>query len=50
MLGEDVRALSYHAPRHCYVIGTSHEVDFDLPKDDEIHREWAHESMDVSGT
>lgn len=44
-LGEEVQKLSYHPPMECYLLGTSKLVDFELPKDDELHREWARESM-----
>ncbi|KAI9813362.1 MAG: mRNA cleavage and polyadenylation factor subunit [Thelocarpon impressellum] len=42
-LGEEVHALDYQEPMQSYVLGTSSPADFELPKDDELHREWAHQ-------
>ncbi|KAI9785827.1 MAG: mRNA cleavage and polyadenylation factor subunit [Peltula sp. TS41687] len=44
-LGEEVQALSYHAPMGDYVLGVTVKQDFELPKDDEIHRNWAKEDL-----
>lgn len=38
-----MQALSYHAPMENYVLGVVEEQEFELPKDDEIHRNWAKE-------
>ena len=42
-LGEDVTAISYHAAMGSYVLGTSEEVEFELPKDDDFRKNWATE-------
>ncbi|TQS38506.1 hypothetical protein Golomagni_00986 [Golovinomyces magnicellulatus] len=39
-LGEEVHAVTYHPPMECYVVATSEKAEFDLPKDDDHHREW----------
>lgn len=44
-LGEEVRAISYHPPMDAYVIGTSIFEEFELPKDDDYHREWQKEEI-----
>jgi len=44
-LGEDIHAVAYHPPMDCYVVATSSRVDFELPKDDEHHKEWAREDI-----
>lgn len=41
-LGEEVHALSYHANKDAYVLGTSTLVDFKLPEDD-FHHDWSEE-------
>lgn len=38
-LGEEVHAVTYHPPMECYVVATSEKVEFELPKDDDHHRE-----------
>ena len=43
-LGEEVSAISYHAAMGSYVLGTSEEVEFELPKDDDFRKNWAAES------
>jgi len=47
---EPIHALSYHPPQGCYVIGTSAEVGFELPGDDDHHREWAKEDITFKPT
>ncbi len=44
-LHEDIHAITYHPPMHCYVVGTSSRVDFELPNDIDYHREWAQEDI-----
>ncbi|KAH0539099.1 hypothetical protein FGG08_004337 [Glutinoglossum americanum] len=42
-LGGEVSAVSYHAAMGSYVLGTSEEVEFELPKDDDFRKNWATE-------
>ncbi|RKF58449.1 Protein cft1 [Erysiphe neolycopersici] len=49
-IGEEVHAITYHPPMECYVIGTSSKVEFELPKDDDHHREWAREDISFKPT
>jgi cleavage and polyadenylation specificity factor subunit 1 len=44
-LGQEVHAVTYHPPMECYVVGTSTQTEFELPKDDDHHREWAREDI-----
>jgi len=44
-LGQDVHVISYHAPMECYVVGTSTQVTFELPKDDDHRRDWQKEDI-----
>jgi cleavage and polyadenylation specificity factor subunit 1 len=43
--GEEVSAIAYHPPMDIYVIGTSSQEEFELPKDDDYHREWQREEI-----
>ncbi|KAI9866633.1 MAG: mRNA cleavage and polyadenylation factor subunit [Trichoglossum hirsutum] len=45
LLGEEVSAISYHATMGSYVLGTSEEVEFELPKDDDFRKNWATEDI-----
>jgi len=49
-LGQEVHAVTYHPPMECYVVGTSTRTDFELPKDDDHHREWAREDIALKPT
>jgi cleavage and polyadenylation specificity factor subunit 1 len=49
-LGEAVRAVTYHPPMECYIVGTSTRADFELPKDDDHHRDWAKEDISFKPT
>jgi cleavage and polyadenylation specificity factor subunit 1 len=49
-LGEAVHAVTYHPPMECYVVGTSSRADFELPKDDDHHRDWAKEDISFKPT
>ncbi|KAE8451071.1 hypothetical protein EG329_004743 [Mollisiaceae sp. DMI_Dod_QoI] len=42
---EDVHAITYHPGMQCYAVGTSTRTEFELPKDDDHHREWAREDI-----
>jgi cleavage and polyadenylation specificity factor subunit 1 len=44
-LGEEIIAVAYHSPMDIYVIGTSVQEEFELPKDDDYHREWQREEV-----
>jgi len=44
-IGEQVTAVTYHLPMDSYVIGTSISDEFELPKDDETHKEWQKEEI-----
>jgi len=44
-LGQAVHAVTYHSPMESYIVGTSREAEFELPKDDENHREWQREEI-----
>jgi len=49
-LGEDIHCVTYHPPMQCYVVGTSTRVEFELPKDDDHHQEWAKEDITFKPT
>lgn len=49
-LGQAVHGITYHPPMESYAVGTSIQVDFELPKDDENHREWAKEDITFKPT
>lgn len=44
-LGEQVDHLTYSTSSETYVIGTSHNVEFRLPDNDELHPEWRNEAI-----
>lgn len=44
-IGEEITAVAYHLPMDSYVIATSISEEFELPKDDETHKEWAKEEI-----
>jgi cleavage and polyadenylation specificity factor subunit 1 len=48
LLGEEVSAISYHATMGSYVLGTSEEVEFELPKDDDFRKNWATEGKPLA--
>lgn len=49
-LGQDIHGVAYHPPMECYVVGTSVQVDFELPKDDEHRRDWQKEDISFKPT
>lgn len=49
-LGEEVHAVTYYPPMECYVVATSSKVEFEIPKDDDHHREWAREDISFKPT
>lgn len=44
-LGIDLGSLSYHPPTETYILGCSTYEPFELPKDDDYHKNWAHENL-----
>lgn len=44
-IGEDIAAVAYHPPQQCYVVGCNASEPFELPKDDDYHKEWARENL-----
>lgn len=43
VMGEDIDSLAYHAPTKSWVLGCNKPEPFDLPRDDDYHKEWAKE-------
>lgn len=44
-LGEDINCVAFHAPKNVYTVATQAYEPFELPKDDDYHREWAKEEL-----
>lgn len=44
-IGDDIAAVAYHPPTQSYVIGCNTPEPFELPKDDDYHKEWARENL-----
>ncbi|KAH8679910.1 CPSF A subunit region-domain-containing protein [Tricladium varicosporioides] len=44
-LGKAVHAIAYHPSMDCYIVGTSTDVEFELPKDDDHRRDWQREDI-----
>lgn len=44
-LGSDVRHVAYHHPTEMYMAGCAVTESFELPKDDDYHKEWAKETL-----
>lgn len=44
-LGVNVKQIAYHNPTETYAVGCSVLEPFELPKDDEHHKEWARENI-----
>ncbi|KAK4245916.1 CPSF A subunit region-domain-containing protein [Corynascus novoguineensis] len=44
-IGEDIAAAAYHPPMQSYVVGCNTSEPFELPKDDDYHKEWARENL-----
>jgi cleavage and polyadenylation specificity factor subunit 1 len=49
-LEQAIHAVTYHQPMESYVVGTSTEVEFELPKDDEHRRDWQKEDISFKPT
>lgn len=50
LIGEDVHGITYHPPTGCYAVATSTRTPFELPKDDDHHKEWAREEITFKPT
>lgn len=46
----DCNSVSYHPPTETYVVGCSTYEPFELPKDDDYHKNWAHEHLPFKPT
>jgi cleavage and polyadenylation specificity factor subunit 1 len=44
-LDMDTSCLSYHPPTGTYIVGCSTYEEFELPKDDDYHKEWSKENL-----
>lgn len=44
-LGVDINGIAYHPPMKVYALGCSVFEPFELPKDDDYHKEWVKESL-----
>lgn len=44
-IGEDIQAVAYHPPSQSYVVGCNIPEPFELPRDDDYHKEWAKEVL-----
>jgi cleavage and polyadenylation specificity factor subunit 1 len=44
-IGEDIAAVAYHPPMQSYVVACNTLEPFELPKDDDYHKEWARENL-----
>ena len=49
-IGEDIAAVAYHPPTQSYVLGCNTLEPFELPKDDDYHKEWARENLSFKPT
>lgn len=46
-IGEEISGVAYHAPSNSYVITTSVLEEFELPKDDDFHKDWQKEDISL---
>lgn len=44
-VGVDTQSVAYHPPTQAYVVGVNNLEPFELPKDDDYHKEWARENI-----
>ncbi|KAH8883832.1 hypothetical protein GQ53DRAFT_846646 [Thozetella sp. PMI_491] len=49
-VGVDISSLAYHPPSATYVAGCNSYEPFELPKDDDYHKEWAKETLTFKPT
>lgn len=49
-LGQEVCYISYHHPTGTYIAGCSTYESFELPRDDDYHKEWAKENITFAPT
>lgn len=44
-LGDDIRGIAFHQPTGTYIAGCATYEPFELPRDDDYHKEWAKEVL-----
>ncbi|KAK4672382.1 mRNA cleavage and polyadenylation factor subunit [Podospora pseudopauciseta] len=49
-IGEDIVAVAYHPPSQSYVVACNTPEPFELPRDDDYHKEWAREVLPFKPT
>lgn len=49
-LGVEVKQIAYHPPTETYVAGCLTAEPFELPRDDDYHKEWARETLPFAPT
>ncbi|KAH7001198.1 CPSF A subunit region-domain-containing protein [Ilyonectria destructans] len=49
-LDVDVRGIAYHHPTGAYIAGCMAPEPFELPRDDDYHKEWAKETLAIPPT
>ncbi|KAL1835759.1 hypothetical protein VTJ49DRAFT_6105 [Mycothermus thermophilus] len=49
-IGEDMAAVAYHPPSQSYVLACNTPEPFELPRDDDYHKEWAREVLTFKPT
>ncbi|CAH0048218.1 unnamed protein product [Clonostachys solani] len=49
-LGVEVKQIAYHPPTETYVAGCLTAESFELPRDDDYHKEWAKETLPFAPT
>ncbi|VUC20740.1 unnamed protein product [Clonostachys rosea] len=49
-LGVEVKQIAYHPPTETYVAGCLTAEPFELPRDDDYHKEWAKETLPFAPT
>ncbi|KAJ6442592.1 protein CFT1 [Purpureocillium lavendulum] len=49
-LDQDIRSVSYHQPTGTYVAACTTYEPFELPRDDDYHKEWARETISFPPT
>ncbi|KAK3942764.1 protein cft1 [Diplogelasinospora grovesii] len=47
-VGTDISSIAYHPPTQSYVLGCNTTEPFELPKDDDYHKEWSREQLPPS--
>lgn len=49
-VGMDITAVAYHQPTETYTVACTFSEPFELPKDDDYHKEWARETATFKPT